>query len=657
MRKVSSVSEPGGLAKKVSAAFAPGGALADALPSFEPRDSQRSMAVAVAEVFESDGVLLVEAGTGTGKTLAYLVPAILSGHRVLLSTGTKQLQDQIYNKDLPTLRDVLQVRFTATYMKGRGNYLCLHRLDAFHAGEALLSPADRGHFASIKKWAEQTRTGDRTEIEGLPDNLPFWGNISATSENCIGTECPQYDDCFVTQMRRQAAESDLVIVNHHLLCADAAVRQSDYGEVIPACHYAVIDEAHQLEDVATQYFGVSISPRRFERLTRDARRYIDRELEHTPEEAKPVRAVIDLAERYAEVFFGAARMHLSSIDRARIDPNMLAPLAESGHRLASTLRRLDAPLAHITERSEDLRSLGRRASELANHLDFVLEAADPDFVYFLERRGQGLFLRASPVDVSAIIRELLLDRMRATILTSATLAVDGSFDYQRVRLGIRDAIEIRLEPEFDYAKQTVLYLPEEMPEPRASNFTQAAATEIAGLLEATRGRAFVLFTSHANLREVHRLITDSVAFPLLVQGTAPRSVLLRKFKATPNAVLLATSSFWQGVDVSGDTLSCVIIDKLPFATPDDPITAARIQAITEGGGNPFAEYQVPLAILSLLQGIGRLIRHRKDRGVLSILDPRVLTKSYGQRFLASLPPAPIVRGMKDVRKFLDLQGM
>ncbi len=615
------------------------------------------MAVAIAEVFESDGVLLVEAGTGTGKTLAYLVPAILSGHRVLLSTGTKQLQDQIYNKDLPTLRDVLQVRFTATYMKGRGNYLCLHRLDAFHAGEELLSPVDRGHFASIEEWAEQTSTGDRTEIEDLPDDLPFWGDISATSENCIGTECPQYDACFVTQMRRQAAESDLVIVNHHLLCADAAVRQSDYGEVIPACHYAVIDEAHQLEDVATQYFGVSISPRRFERLTRDAHRYIDRDLEHTPEEAKPVRAVIDLAERYAEVFFGAARMCLSSVDRMRIDPDTLAPVAESGHRLASTLRSLDAPLARITERSEDLHSLGRRASELANHLDFVLEAADPGFVYFLERRGQGLFLRASPVDVSAIIRKLLLDRMRATILTSATLAVDGSFDYQRVRLGVSNAIEVRLEPEFDYAKQTVLYLPEEMPEPRASNFTQAAATEIAGLLEATRGRAFVLFTSHANLREVHRLITDSVAFPLLVQGTAPRSVLLRNFKATPNGVLLATSSFWQGVDVSGDTLSCVIIDKLPFATPDDPITAARIQAITEGGGNPFAEYQVPLAILSLLQGLGRLIRHRKDRGVLSILDPRVLTKGYGQRFLASLPPAPIVRSVKDVRKFLDLQGM
>ncbi len=657
MREVSSVSEPGGLARKVSAAFARGGALADALPSFEPRDSQRRMAVAIAEVFESDGVLLVEAGTGTGKTLAYLVPAILSGHRVLLSTGTKQLQDQIYNKDLPTLRDVLQVRFTATYMKGRGNYLCLHRLDAFHAGEELLSPVDRGHFASIEEWAEQTSTGDRTEIEDLPDDLPFWGDISATSENCIGTECPQYDACFVTQMRRQAAESDLVIVNHHLLCADAAVRQSDYGEVIPACHYAVIDEAHQLEDVATQYFGVSISPRRFERLTRDAHRYIDRDLEHTPEEAKPVRAVIDLAERYAEVFFGAARMCLSSVDRMRIDPDTLAPVAESGHRLASTLRSLDAPLARITERSEDLHSLGRRASELANHLDFVLEAADPGFVYFLERRGQGLFLRASPVDVSAIIRKLLLDRMRATILTSATLAVDGSFDYQRVRLGISNAIEVRLEPEFDYAKQTVLYLPEEMPEPRASNFTQAAATEIAGLLEATRGRAFVLFTSHANLREVHRLITDSVAFPLLVQGTAPRSVLLRNFKATPNGVLLATSSFWQGVDVSGDTLSCVIIDKLPFATPDDPITAARIQAITEGGGNPFAEYQVPLAILSLLQGLGRLIRHRKDRGVLSILDPRVLTKGYGQRFLASLPPAPIVRSVKDVRKFLDLQGM
>jgi ATP-dependent DNA helicase DinG len=314
-------------------------------------------------------------------------------------------------------------------------------------------------------------------------------------------------------------------------------------------------------------------------------------------------------------------------------------------------------VALVTHASEDIRSLGRRAGEFSEHVDFVLAADDEGFVYFLERRGRGLFLRASPIDVSAIIRELLLERMHATILTSATLAVDGSFDYQRTRLGIHDAVELRLDSEFDFAEQTVLYLPTRMPEPRAPDFTSAAAEHILALLAATRGRAFVLFTSYTNLHDVHRLIEHTTPFPLLVQGTAPRSVLLRDFRATPNAVLLATSSFWQGVDVAGDTLSCVIIDKLPFAPPGDPITAARIESIAKLGGNPFDEYQVPLAILALLQGLGRLIRHRQDRGVLSILDPRILTKGYGRRFLASLPPTPIVRTIGQVEQFLARKGV
>jgi ATP-dependent DNA helicase DinG len=645
------------LPERVEAAFAEGGALSQALPAFEARDSQREMAVGVAEIFESGGALLAEAGTGIGKTLAYLVPAILSGHRVLLSTGTKQLQDQIYYKDLPALREALDARFTASYMKGRGNYLCLHRFDAYHNGDEARTPTDQGYVEDIAEWARQTETGDRTEIEDLPDDLPFWGEISATSENCVGTDCPQYDECFVTRMRRQAAEADLVIVNHHLLCADAAVRQSAYGEVIPACHYAVIDEAHQLEDVATQYFGVSISTYRLERLVGDATRYLDRDVAKTPDAADHARADLDRIERLSVLFFGAVQRHLPAADRTRLDADILAPVMELGRRLSSALRALEDTVAPLTDHSEDLRSLGRRARELGDQLDFVLDAADIGFVYFLERRGRGVFLRASPVDVSSIIRELLLERMNATVLTSATLAVDESFDYQRSRLGILDAAEIRLTSEFDYADQTVLYLPSDMPEPRAPDFTRAAADHITTLLEATRGRAFVLFTSYANLRHVHQLIATSSRFPLLVQGTAPRSVLLRNFRATPNAVLLATSSFWQGVDVAGDTLSCVIIDKLPFTPPGDPITAARMDAIARDGGSPFSDYQVPLAILTLLQGIGRLIRHRQDRGVLSILDPRMLTKAYGRRFLASLPPSPIVRDIGDVQEFLSRKGM
>ncbi len=640
------------LPSRVDAAFARDGALADAVPSFETRDGQLDMAVAAAEVFESGGVLLAEAGTGTGKTLAYLVPAILSRHRVLISTGTKQLQDQIYYKDLPALRGALGVDFTATYMKGRGNYLCLHRFDAYRTGDTLFTTTDEGYVEEIAEWARQTETGDRTEIEDLPDDLPFWGEISATSENCIGTECPQYQECFVTRMRQRAAESDLVIVNHHLLCADAAVRQSAYGEVIPACAYAVIDEAHQLEDVATQYFGVSVSTHRLERLVGDGRRYVARDLENDPDTADILRRAIDHVEQHATLFFGVVQVHLPSTDPTRLNTTILEPVAEPGRRLASALRALEPAVAHATDASEDIRSLGRRASELGKHVDFVLAVADEGYVYFSERRGRGLFLRASPVNVSAIIRELLLERMEATILTSATLAVDGSFDYQRTRLGIRDAVELRLASEFDFAEQTVLYLPKGMPEPRAPDFSTAAAGHIRALLEATRGRAFVLFTSYANLHDVRRLVEHTMPFPLLVQGTAPRSVLLRDFRATPNAVLLATSSFWQGVDVAGDTLSCVIIDKLPFAPPSDPITAARMESIAKLDGNPFNEYQVPLAILALLQGLGRLIRHRQDRGVLSILDPRILTKGYGRRFLASLPPTPVVREIGQVEQFL-----
>jgi len=643
---------PGSLPQQVAEAFARDGALAGALPSFETRDSQRDMAVAAAEVFEHGGVLLAEVGTGIGKTLAYLVPAILSRHRVLISTGTKQLQDQIYYKDLPALREALGVDFTATYMKGRGNYLCLHRFDAYRTRDELRSATDEGYVESIADWVQQTETGDRAEIEDLPDDLPFWGEISATSENCIGTECPQFQECFVTRMRQRAAESDLVIVNHHLLCADAAVRQSAYGEVIPACAYAVIDEAHQLEDVATQYFGISVSTYRLERLVSDGRRYVDRDLGDDPDAADSFRTALDRVEQRTTLFFGAVQVHLPSADRTRLDTTTLEPVAEPGQRLASTLRALEATVALATDVSEDIRSLGRRAGEISKQVDFVLGADDEGFVYFLERRRRGLFLRAAPVDVSAIIRELLLERMHATILTSATLAVDGSFDYQRTRLGIHDAVELRLASEFDFAEQTVLYLPRRMPEPRAPDFTSAAAEQIRAVLEATRGRAFILFTSYANLHEVHRLIEHTTPFPLLVQGTAPRSVLLRDFRATPNAVLLATSSFWQGVDVAGDTLSCVIIDKLPFAAPGDPITAARIEAIAKLGGNPFDEYQVPLAILTLLQGLGRLIRHRQDRGVLSILDPRILTKGYGRRFLASLPPTPIVREIARLDQFL-----
>ena len=648
--------------------FGVGGALSRVLPDYEPRGGQAEMASRVADVFANGGVLLAEAGTGTGKTLAYLVPAILSRQRVLISTGTKNLQEQIYFKDIPTLRQALDIPFTATYMKGRANYLCLHRLDLLNEGN---SPASRDVFLPIvSEWSKKTDTGDRAELEDLPEDLPFWSEVAATAEACIGTDCPRYDDCFVTRMRQRAAASDVVIVNHHLLCADAAVRQNAYGEVIPSCSYAIVDEAHQLEDVATQYFGFSISTYRLEDYARDVERFIRSGALSTRSSQDELQKGIDRLRDHARSFFTElAFAHRSSErvrgeERIRATDDSLAHTREVAAYLAGALDLVEAALALLRPASAsgdgeptspfDSVALGRRAGEIRDELRFLLRASDPAYVYFVEFRGKGVFLRASPIDVSEIVRDLLLDRMHGTVLTSATLTVDGVFDYLRARLGISVAEEIRLTSEFDYTTQALLYLPPRMPDPRSPEFPMAAGHQVVELLKRSRGRAFVLFTSYASLRAVQAIAEMALEYPMLVQGTAPRSQLLRQFRETPNSVLFATSSFWQGVDVVGEALSCVIVDKLPFGSPGDPITAARIEAIRARGGEPFSEYQVPLAILSLQQGLGRLIRHRRDRGVLAVLDPRMQTKGYGRRFIASVPPAPVVRDLDAVEAFFSI---
>jgi ATP-dependent DNA helicase DinG len=660
------VTDAAGLQAAVDAVFAPGGPIAEALPGFEARPGQLEMAEAVSATFAGRGVLLAEAGTGTGKTLAYLVPAILSRQRVLVSTGTKNLQEQIFFKDLPVLRDSLAVPFKATYMKGRGNYLCLHRFEAFRDGTApdgqrtflVRGTIDDIHVRLIDEWRRETQTGDRAEIEDLPEDLPFWNEIAASSENCIGSECPQFADCFVTRMRQRAAESDIVIVNHHLLCADAAVRQGNYGEVIPECRYAVLDEAHQLEDVATQYFGLAVSNYRVDDLVRDARRALGAKQVPDRDQAHAIGVAAERVEDHGRSFFAALqamRFEVPGVggneSRIRVNRKHMAVVGDEGAALAHSVEAMEGAIALAKEVPEDVLALGRRVVELRDDLKFLLRADDRDYVYYLEIRGRGTFLRASPIDVSSIVRTMLLDRMTATVLTSATLTVDGSFDYVRGRLGIGRAQEVRLASEFDYPSQSILYLPKRMPEPRAREFVTAAAREVVQIIRRTRGRAFVLFTSYANLREVQALASSEIEYPVLVQGSAPRSALLRDFKATPNAVLLATSSFWHGVDVVGEALSCVIIDKLPFASPGDPITSARIDAINERGGSAFGEYQIPLAILALQQGLGRLLRHRQDRGVLAILDPRLRTMGYGRRFLASLPPSPITHDIDDITRF------
>jgi len=638
--------------------FAPSGPLSAALDGFEARPAQLEMAAAVSDVFADGGVLLAEAGTGTGKTLAYLVPAILSRQRVLISTGTKNLQEQIFFKDLPVLKQTLGIPFTAAYMKGRGNYLCLHRFDSFKDGAAIHSREDSLAIEAIDEWSRLTETGDRAEMEDLPEDLPFWPDIAATSENCIGAECPRFNDCFVTRMRQRAAESDIVIVNHHLLCADASVRQSAFGEVIPPCRYAIVDEAHQLEDVATQYFGRAVSNYRFDDFTRDVDRAIAADQVPDPDNAEALRSEIDHVRDGARRFFGTLQMlrfdsSFGSESRVRVKAAQLERAASDAAMLVRALEAVEATIALTKDAPEDLIALGHRAAELREDLRFLTRADDPGHVYYLDVRGRGVFLRASPIDVSEIIREMLLDRMTATVLTSATLTVDGRFDYVRGRLGVRKAFEARLPSEFDFTRQAILYLPKKMPDPRSPQFVAAAGREVVEILRRTRGRAFVLFTSYANLRQIHQLAASELTYPILVQGTAPRSALLREFRSTPHSVLFATSSFWQGVDVVGEALSCVIIDKLPFVSPGDPITSARIEAINADGGNAFAEYQIPLAILALQQGLGRLIRHRTDRGVLAILDPRLRTMGYGRRFLASLPPAPVTHDLASLDNFFD----
>ena len=651
----------------VRRALGTGGALATVLDGFEPRDSQQQMAEAVAGVVSDGGVLLAEAGTGTGKTLAYLVPAILSGRKVLVSTGTRNLQQQLIDKDIPLLQKALGP-FSAACMKGRGNYLCLHRFEQALHDDRPRDDETRVAMTLIEHWAPRTQTGDRAELSDLPEELPFWHGIAATTENCLGSECPRYTDCFVTRMRQEAADADVVIVNHHLLCADAALRRHSFGEVIPECQVGIIDEAHQLEDVATQYFGVAVGNYRIEQLFTDAAAIRTSPLFVPAQDAEAVARAVERLANASRGFFldlqtrrpgvrqgGAPEPGATLFDeRLRVTGEVLADAAgESGLELLGALSGLEEALALLKDAPEDLRALAKRAGEIRDDLRFLLRAEDESYVYFLELRGRGVTLRAAPIDVSHIIRDVLIDRLPALVLTSATLSIGGSFAYARARLGIGEALEVRVPSEFDYPTQALVYLPRRMPDPRTREYAEAFAAEAERLLTASEGRAFLLFTSYAALRDAHARLSTRLPYPMLAQGTMPRGVLIEQFRKTPNAVLFGTSSFWQGVDVVGDALSCVIIDRIPFASPGDPVVAARIEALQRRGIDAFAGFQVPLAILTLLQGVGRLIRHRQDRGVIALLDPRLQSMGYGRRFLNALPPAPVTRRPEDVTRFFQ----
>ncbi len=682
-------------------------------PAYEFRRGQLQMAQAVEQALEEKRHLIVEAGTGTGKTLAYLLPVIRSGKRVIISTGTKNLQEQLFYKDIPFLEQALygeagsasgekQVsrfarndkesasrddkesvsrnekesagRLSVCYMKGRNNYLCRKKLYDLTDQPVLSGLEEIEQYRAIAAWEKTTSTGDRAELAELPEMSPLWHKLDARAEACTGQKCSQFDRCFITEMRRRAMESDIIIVNHHLFFADLAIKLQAEGAadagILPEAAAVIFDEAHELEDVAGNYFGISVSNLRVEELARD----IENSLQHNRMLSPSLSGAVGSLRERAQFFFsllppGEGRFAFET-RREFLEENGDEFLA-----LNQALTRLAGELEGLPQKPEEIFNFVRRAQEIQMHLSFALESEERNTVFWIERRGkafsprrhrdtertkdspqgrQNVFLQATPIDVGPILRECLWSKLECAVLTSATLAVGGGFEYIRQRLGFEHARESVLPSHFDYQSQALLYVPPDLPDPRTPQFVAKAADCIRRILEITRGRAFVLFTSYAQMNEIHQRLLGEMEFPLLRQGDAPKSALLEEFRMTPNAVLFATSSFWQGVDVQGEQLSCVIIDRLPFAVPSDPVVAARVKAIDGDGGNAFFQYQVPAAVITLKQGFGRLIRSLHDRGLLVLLDNRILKKQYGRVFVESLPNYRRTTEMRAVEEFFGV---
>ena len=719
-----SQSESAGLAKPTQGGknaslyqfFAPGGVLARTHPAYEFRRGQLQMAQAVEQALEEKRHLIVEAGTGTGKTLAYLLPVIRSGKRVIISTGTKNLQEQLFYKDIPFLENALFGACTGTdhvgtaasavhsvhhpnrisvcYMKGRNNYLCRKKLYDLTSAPVLSGLEEIEQYRAIAAWEKTTSTGDRAELAELPEASHLWHKLDARTEACTGQKCSEFERCFITEMRRRGMESDIVIVNHHLFFADLAIKLQAEGApdagILPEAAAVIFDEAHELEDVAANYFGISVSNLRFDDLTRD----VESSLQHNHIVSASLSGALRSLREKSQFFFsllppGDGRFAFES-RREFLEENGDEFLA-----LNQALTRLAGELEGLSQKPEEVFNLVRRTQEIQMHLSFAMESEDRNTVFWIERRGgrgnygqrnnretenregrdfsgvdktgsrkgalareargrQNVFLQATPIDVGPILRECLWSKLECAVLTSATLAVGAGFEYIRQRLGLENARESVLPSHFDYQNQALFYVPPDLPDTRTPQFTAKAADRIRRILEITRGRAFVLFTSYAQMNDIYDRLLGELAFPMLRQGDAPKSALLEEFRLTPNAVLFATSSFWQGVDVQGEQLSCVIIDRLPFAVPSDPVVAARVKAIDSGGGNAFFDYQVPSAVITLKQGFGRLIRSLHDRGLLVLLDNRILKKQYGRVFIESLPNYKKTTEMRVVEEFFSV---
>jgi ATP-dependent DNA helicase DinG len=612
------------------------------------------MAVRVAEAIRDNAVLVCEAGTGTGKTFAYLVPALLSAGKVIISTGTKTLQDQLYRRDLPTVRAALEVPVTTALLKGRSNYVCHYHLKRNlegreHAREVGLD------LRRIASFARVSRTGDKSELAEVPEETPAWDLAVSTRENCLGQQCPQFRDCFVMAARRDALAADVVVVNHHLFFADVMLKDEGMAELLPACNTVIFDEAHQLPDTATLFFGESLSTAQLVELARDIRAEALASARDTPE-PQALAGALDKAARDLRLAVPAEGGRITAVSVAR-DSGFSNSLAGLDSALASLCAALDV----LAERSEGLARCAERAREARALLGRWRDEGRTDLVRWIEVLGHSLRLNATPLSVAEIFRRQLDGRSRAWIFASATLAIAGDFAHYRKELGLHDARTASWESPFDYAAQALLYVPRKLPNPNSEEHTRAVVAASLPVIQASGGRAFLLFTTLRAMRLAHRLLREEfdkngMTYPLMLQGQGPRSELLERFRRLGNAVLIGSATFWEGVDVRGEALSLVIIDKLPFAPPDDPVLAARMEALERDGGNPFLDYQLPQAAISLKQGAGRLIRDEADRGVLVICDPRLLAKPYGRRILAGLPPMKLVRELDDVVRFLGESG-